>query len=164
MGQAAAYLITFSCYGTWMHGAESGSVDRHHHIRGSPLLAPNPGRSTREASLMTDLPFQLSAFDRGLVLAAIAEVCRHRDWALVATHVRSTHVHVVVQGATSPERMMQAFKAYASRKLGTRRKRWTRHGSTRYLWNEDDVKAAVRYVLEGQGKPMATYCAGAAPC
>ena len=53
---------------------------------------------------------------------------------------------------------MQAFKAYSSRKLGMRRKRWARHGSTRYLWKDDDVKAAVKYVVEEQGEPMSAYC------
>jgi len=24
------YLITFRCYGTWLHGDEGASVDRHH--------------------------------------------------------------------------------------------------------------------------------------
>ena len=59
---------------------------------------------------------------------------------------------------------MHAFKAYASRKLGAGRKRWTRHGSTRYLWTDEDVKGAIRYVVEGQGELMAMYCAGAAAC
>lgn len=30
-------------------------------------------------------------------------------------------------------------------------KLWTRHGSTRYLWNEASVEAACRYVRDGQG-------------
>ena len=59
---------------------------------------------------------------------------------------------------------MLTFKAYASRKLGAGRKRWTRHGSTRYLWTDEDVKAAIRYVVEGQGEPMAMYRAGSASC
>jgi hypothetical protein len=33
--------------------------------------------------------------------------------------------------------------------------RWARHGSTRYLWSSDKGDAAVRYVLEKQGEPMA---------
>ena len=80
---------------------------------------------------------------------------------LIAAHVRMSHVHVVVAADVVPEVVMQAFKAYASRFLGereiTRSKRWTRHGSTKYLWKKEDVAGAVRYVIDGQGDPMAVF-------
>jgi REP element-mobilizing transposase RayT len=74
----------------------------------------------------------------------------------MAAHVRTSHVHVVVNAAVAPERVMRDFKAYASRSL-KHPKAWTRHGSTRYLWQRDDVTHAVRYVVEGQGDPMAVF-------
>ena len=58
---------------------------------------------------------------------------------------------------------MNDFKAYASRKLNQAgldkpdRKRWTRHGSTRYLWKPEQVQAAVDYVIHGQGSPMSVF-------
>ena len=62
---------------------------------------------------------------------------------------------------------MNDFKAYASRALnrleaepGSRR-RWARHGSTRWLWKDQDVREAIRYVIEEQGKPMAVFLADA---
>ena len=72
-------------------------------------------------------------------------------------------MHVVVNSTEKPEKVMNAFKAYASRKLnhcaldapGCRR--WTRHGSTRYLWDREQVEAALAYVIDGQGEPMAVY-------
>jgi hypothetical protein len=36
-----AYLITFRCYGTWLHGDERGSIDRFHNRYKSPYIAPN---------------------------------------------------------------------------------------------------------------------------
>jgi hypothetical protein len=39
------------------------------------------------------------------------------------------------------------------------RKRWTRHGSTRYLWTPDQVEAAIRYVLGQQGDVMEVFLA-----
>ena len=33
-----AFLITFSCYGTRLHGDESGSVDRDHNAYHAPFL------------------------------------------------------------------------------------------------------------------------------
>ena len=37
------------------------------------------------------------------------------------------------------------------------RKRWTRHGSTRYLWNEEQLHRAIEYVLYQQGPAMAVF-------
>jgi hypothetical protein len=57
--------------------------------------------------------------------------------------------------------VMNTFKAYASRSLNhlgsddPDRKRWARHGSTRWLWKE--VQAAIQYVVSGQGEPMEVY-------
>jgi hypothetical protein len=58
---------------------------------------------------------------------------------------------------------MNDFKSYASRSLNrlnsdeSDRKRWTRHGSTRWLWTDEDVQDATRYVIEEQGEPMAVF-------
>jgi len=55
---------------------------------------------------------------------------------------------------------MVQLKAYASRALnqsGRRRKHWGHHGSTRYLWEPGHVDAAVGYVVDQQGPPMAMY-------
>ncbi|MGH9721015.1 MAG: hypothetical protein ACRD8O_12440, partial [Bryobacteraceae bacterium] len=37
------------------------------------------------------------------------------------------------------------------------RRRWARHGSTRWLWKDQDVREAIRYVAEEQGKPRAVF-------
>jgi REP element-mobilizing transposase RayT len=58
---------------------------------------------------------------------------------------------------------MNTIKSYASRHLneakldGERMNRWTRHGSTRYLWKEADVEATIQYVVHEQGLPMAVF-------
>jgi len=60
-------------------------------------------------------------------------------------------------------RVLSDFKAYATRALRRafsdmrRRRYWAHHGSTRYLWNEVCLKAAIEYVLNGQGERMAHY-------
>lgn len=36
-------------------------------------------------------------------------------------------------------------------------KHWTRHGSTRKLWKEADVAAALHYVVHDQGELMAVF-------
>ena len=58
---------------------------------------------------------------------------------------------------------MNAFKSYASRTLNRleedtpERKRWARHGSTRWLWKDEEVRNAVRYVVDEQGAAMAVF-------
>jgi REP element-mobilizing transposase RayT len=117
-------------------------------------------RAAAERQQMTDPPYEMDCDRRRVVLAAILNVCRHRGWTLHAVHVRARHVHVAVSGAQTPERMMNDFKAYASRALNAsgfdhpKRKRWTRHGSTRYINDETYLAAAINYVLNKQGEPM----------
>ena len=106
----------------------------------------------------------LDARCRLIVLEAIREVCLHRRWTLLAAHVRVRHVHAVVQADVKPEKLMNDFKAYASRRLSESgdpsRKRWARHGSTVWLFDDQSARNAVRYVVESQGVPMAVFNSG----
>jgi len=157
------YLITFACYGCHLHGRESGSVDRNHCLPGSRLLESDLCRVRAEQRLMDQAPYLLDGDRRTVVLQSLQEVCLYRDWKLLAAHIRTTHVHVVVEGEVQPEKILSNFKSYASRYLtrsgldSSDRKRWARHGSTRWLWNEESVSAAVRYVVHGQGEAMEVY-------
>ena len=158
-----AYLITFSCYGARLHGDDSGSVNRKQNIAGSPLIPPNRGWFTAERTEMKQAPYALLRRQRAIVLGAIRNVCTYRCWNLLAVHVRSSHVHMVVSALEAPEKVMNDIKSYASRALNRsggenpRRWRWARHGSTRYLWKPAAVVAAIEYVVYGQGKPMALW-------
>src|SRR5919198_3939933 len=124
------YFITFSCYGTRLHGDESGSVDRRHNLFGSRMLESDPKRVMAERCEMLQYPYVLDQASRAAVLAAIQSHCAHRGWNLLAAHVRSSHVHVVVEADIRPERILNEFKSYASRELnrmeseGPDRKRW----------------------------------------
>jgi hypothetical protein len=79
--------------------------------------------------------------------------------------VRTNHAHIVVEADVRPEMLMNAFKSYASRglnRLGSDepdRKRWARHGSTLWLWKDEDGQEAIRYVVSEQGEPMVVYLA-----
>lgn len=159
------YFITFACYGARLHGDEAGSVDRSHNRVGSRLLEPDSQRAMAERRAMLQDPYVLDQAGRAAVLAAIQRHCAQRGWNLLAAHVRSSHVHVIVEAETRPERIMNEFKAYASRELnrlgsdGRGRKRWARHGSTRWLWKDEDVRNALRYVIDEQGEQMALFVA-----
>ena len=151
------YLITFACYGSHLHGSESGSVAREHHVPGTPILEADPVRAAAGRRRMDQASCCLDEIRREAVLKAIREVSAHRGWGLLAAHVRSNHVHTVVEAETEPERVMNDFKVYASRRLNgmgldePNRKRWARHGSTRWLWKPEHIPAAVQYVMAEQG-------------
>jgi REP element-mobilizing transposase RayT len=159
------YFITFSCYGCHLHGEESGSVDRRHSLYGSRLLDADSGRAGYERRLMDQSPYHLDIMRREIVLAALVERCSQTGWRLLAAHVRTNHVHIVVDADVRPERLMNDLKSYASRCLNQQgldnagRKRWARHGSTRWLWNRENVSAAIRYVVDEQGEPMTVFVA-----
>ena len=96
------YFITFACYGSHLHGAESGSVDRHHNIPGTRLAEASPERIEVKRRQMDQEPYSLDQARRAIVLAALCEVCLHRNWHLLAAHVRTNHVHVVVEAEARP--------------------------------------------------------------
>ena len=54
-------------------------------------------RAAFEAELMDQAPYHLDQIRRDAVLGAMQEVCVHRGWSLLAAHVRSNHVHTVVE-------------------------------------------------------------------
>ncbi len=151
------YLITFSTYGSWLHGDTRGSVDRLHNDSGTPYLSEDREREEKEFQQLKHPMMKLDAQQRQVVGQVIAKVCEHRQWSLVTGQVRSNHVHVVVRGDTAPERIMIDFKAYATRELRAQRlitentQLWTRHGSTRYLNDEASILAACEYVNSQEG-------------
>jgi REP element-mobilizing transposase RayT len=112
---------------------------------------------------MEQRAYQLDDPRRQSVLEAILERSRDRGWQVLAAHVRSNHVHAVVEGDDEPELMMTQLKSAASRRLNelglddSTTKRWARHGSTRRLWDRDSVLNAIGYVIDGQGEPMSTF-------
>jgi hypothetical protein len=110
----------------------------------------DPQRAGAERRRMNQPPYEMDSEGRAIVLQALAEVCSHRGWNLLAAHVRTNHGHVIVEAEVPPEKAMSVFKAYASRALNRLdgkepgRRRWARHGSTRWLWRDQDVCEAIR--------------------
>ena len=159
-----AYLITFRCHGTWLHGDERGSIDRFHNRYKSPYIDPNNQWHQHNAQMLTGEPVMLDASQRQSVEAAIRETCTFRQWYLQAVNARTNHVHTVVSiGLIKPKRALTAFKANATRQMrqdGCWRHEyspWTEKGSKRYLWNERSVARAIDYVLYGQGEELPNF-------
>jgi len=127
------------------------------------MIETDPQRASSELLRMDQLPYEMETRRREVVLAALRERCQQRHWNLLAAHLRMNHVHIVVEGEARPERIMNDIKSYASRCLNQlgldepERKHWARHGSTRWLWKPEHVSAAIHYVVDGQGEPMAVF-------
>ena len=155
-----AYLITFRCYGTWLHGDARGSMDRRHNTYGTTKIAANPRLESSDYRQVDHPPITLDPRHRQVVEKAVREVCEHRKYTLRAINVRTNHVHTVVTAMQKPEPVLDSFKSYATRALrrngllSATVKPWARHGSTIYLWKERDVAKAIEYVLLGQGDEL----------
>jgi hypothetical protein len=157
------YFITWTTYGTRLHGDGRGSVDRRHNVFGEPFLTPSLELEAYHRYRLLQLPYRLGRKQRGIVLQSLIETCEFCDWILLAAHVRLLHVHTVIQAACHPDRILNKLKTMASRRLNESgleppdRRRWTRGGSTRYLWFPVAVSRAIEYTLDEQGPPLETY-------
>ena len=159
-----AFLITFRCYGTWLHGDERGTVDRRYYNGvGTPKIKPDAKMVERKRSIQNGPATILGPAERSVVEKAVREVCSVRGYPLHAINIRTNHAHVVAGSSKSPERLMDTFKAYSTRALREAglaeadSKVWSRHGSTRYLWTEEHIAAAVDYVMNGQGDELPKF-------
>ena len=156
LGDPLAYFLTFHTYGTWLHGSEKGSVDRERNTFGHAVIEPNARFEQLRRASMRQPEMLLASEQRQRVEEAIREVCKHRSWKINAINVRTNHVHVVVTGGNKPEAMLGDFKRYATRRLresgliDATRLVWAEHGSTRYLWELDDIESCCRYVRHSQ--------------
>lgn len=153
-----AYHITWTTYGTWLHGDSRGWV-----LWGDAGIKPDAERERAARQRMVEAAVILTEEQRVLVEQTIREHCRLRGWVLRAVNVRSNHIHVVVSAAAPAHEVMNQFKAWCSRKLSDSaglvtpvarkagRRRWfTEGGDHRSIDSEEYLSNAVRYVVEGQ--------------
>jgi REP element-mobilizing transposase RayT len=153
-----AYLITIRTFGSWLHGDERHSVDRHgKNIYGTPDIAPNQKLNTVMQHELKQPAVVLNDLQRTAVEIAIKEFCEKRNFHLRAINVRTNHVHTVISAQSKPERIADTFKAFATKKLREENlisndlKIWSRGRSRQYLWKPRNVELAIEYVLYGQG-------------
>ena len=117
-----AYLITFRCYGTWLHGDERGSVNRFRNQYKTHRLPHNEKwLETNQQRLKSEVVI-LNAEQRNAVEKAIRETCEIRGWHLKAINVRTNHAHTVVSiGAKQPEKCAKAVAGKTKKVRGRTR-------------------------------------------
>lgn len=160
MREPLAFLLTWVCYATWLHGDARGSVDDKHN---APRTAPAPASARRHAVHAARVRHPiiiLSNRERWIVDGAIRAQCERRGWWIGACNVRTNHLHcVVAQAGIRPEVVVKTLKSWSTRALRDHDPRrfagrvWARQASTRYLWSRDEIERAMRYVLEAQDNP-----------
>jgi len=161
MVEPLGYLLTWTCYGTWLHGNDRGSVDRDHNRVGASYLPLDEKRLEREESRLANQMMVLDDQRRLIVHKTIEAHAALRTWKMHAWNVRTNHVHVVTGPlGVEPGAAVGQFKSWCTRRLreaglaGEKERLWTRRSSTRYLWQSEDVHRAVLYVRDGQGEDL----------
>ena len=113
-----AHLITFRCYGTWLHGDERGSTDRFHRRYKTPHIPGNERWKRHNTRSLKAEPVALNRYQRQSVEKAIRETCAIRRWLLHTVNVRTNHVHAVLSiGTANASRALNALKANATRQM-----------------------------------------------
>ena len=153
-----ANLITVRTYGTWLHGDKRGSTSRFRNRPGQPFHEPNEIWEKQNQSRLKCPPYVLSKRARRIVKSSVDEVCRTKDWKLYAKNVRTNHFHAVVgSGEVNGKKVRSTLKATATKNL---RKSgewvhdyspWAAKGSVRKLYNQENLRRAIDYVLNQQG-------------
>ena len=153
-----AYLITIRTYGTWLHGDARNAIDRHClNVFGTRKMPPDKKLEIARREESKFPPVIFSDQHREIIDKAIRDFCKRKGYPVEALNVRTNHAHVVISAERRPERLADAIKAAATRKLRKARlfpdevQIWSRGRSRRYLWKPRQVEAAVGYVLYGQG-------------
>lgn len=162
------WLITWTCYGTWLPGARQGFVSHVRDEQGKQVIPNIPG-----TPFDADLP-ALEAHARSLAATRPARragvppasrtggtpVLRLEAASVMVNH---THVIVGVTGDPDPQSILETLKSWATRTLKKLRalppngKFWTERGSKRKLPDERAVHDGVIYVVRKQPDPFAVW-------
>lgn len=158
MDDPIGFFLTWVTYGTWLPGDRRGWVEYRHGFQ-----LPDSAREAEAAAKMTEDACRLDEQQRIAVEQQIGETCRHRGWSLLAVNCRSNHVHVVLSAPdTHPKKIRTDLKAWATRCLKQQfdakcENWWAERGSIRYLYKDENLDAAVAYVIEGQDFPRLRF-------
>ncbi|MBY0521838.1 MAG: transposase [Gemmataceae bacterium] len=170
------WLLTWTCYGTWLPGDARGFVSHVrdedgslviHNIPGTPYDADMPALEKYARSQMKGPPLRLEQPEADALIVQYQETSRIRQWELEAASVMYNHTHLVVSvgGDPDPQDVLELLKSWATRAVKKLRPLpangtfWTAKGSKRKLPNERAVRDAVIYVVRKQPNPLAVWYA-----
>jgi hypothetical protein len=151
-----ALFLTWRTYGTWLPGDERGWVDERRNGYGEHTNRPDWRIENAARAQMRGASVAFDEHSRPQVDAWIRETCAHFEWVVAALNVRTNHVHLVVGTEERPVRVVTAIKAQTTKELrraGLAKPDapvWARGMSGRFLFRDEELAAAVDYVLNRQ--------------
>jgi REP element-mobilizing transposase RayT len=174
------WLLSNTCYATWLPGAARGFVGRvwehrpfdpeedprvAHELLGTPYDEDMPGLERAAGELIKGPPIHLETAHAEIALAQFRETAGFRGWEIRAVAVMFNHFHIVVgvPGDPKPGKILGDFKSWATRALTKRfgpplsGTWWTERGSKRRLKDTEALSGAVYYVLYDQPNPLVTW-------
>jgi REP element-mobilizing transposase RayT len=151
-----AYFITWTTYGTWLHGDQRGSFDAE-----GNYIPPDSNLKAAAESAMTEGAVVLTDEQRRILDARLVELCRLGNWQLHARNVRTCHVHAVVSAALDGKVLRARLKAGCAMSLSEHAgllsngkdgaKKWfTQKGNIEEIWTEKHLLESIHYVSECQ--------------
>ncbi len=174
---SAAWLLTWTTYGSWLPGDTRGFVSRRpgedaaHVIRNIPgTLYDADQKDVEDAARerMQGTPVTLERAHALTALGAFVEAARNHNIRFLALSIMPDHVHLLCQGAQSGSELMQLFKGVSARHLGQAHQLagaprwWTKASSKRYIRKGEDLQPAVAYVRQQKSALWAGSFADAA--
>ena len=150
-----AWYLTWTTYGTWLHGDPRGSY------LGSRFLTADLTLEVSMREEMTEDAVYLTDAQRALVDATLVSECAAQSWVLHARNVRTNHVHMVVSAPRDGEKVRSRLKAVASDALSNneglpmagkngRRRWWTEKGNVVAVETERSLGETATYVRDLQ--------------
>jgi REP element-mobilizing transposase RayT len=157
------WLLTWTCYGTWLPGDDRGFVspiagpdEKYRLIRnsGDPVPGGIPALERYHESRLKSEPIYITGDHARVLLDQFRETTRIRNWLLLAVAIMANHTHVIVgvPGDPDPSDILGDFKSYGSRALNRKWGKpasgtwWTESGSKRKKGDETAVFSAIKYV------------------
>jgi len=162
----SGWLITWTCYGTWLPGDRRGYVSDtfhpdgsrapKHNVPGTPYTANDEYTYQRAQRRQKGATVRLKRDEAVVVAEGLVSAANQRGWWILRAAAMWNHVHVVVvDGPRDGPGVRRALKgptqARLSQHAGGPRRWWTRGGSDRYLPDERAIQAAVQYVARQHG-------------
>jgi REP element-mobilizing transposase RayT len=155
MSYPMAWFITWTTYGTWLHGDARGS------FLNQTYLPPDPEMEEANLSQMTGDAVCLTDQQRAIVDTTLVNECLAQGWQLHARNVRTNHVHLVVSAARPGTFVRTRLKALAAKALSDdadlpmagsngRKRWWTEKGNILAVEDEKSLEGITVYVHQSQ--------------
>ena len=147
MAKCIGIMVTWRTYGTWLPGDGRGYVEK-----GGEVRSGSTNLYSHCASRLEHEPVRLSGDMKRCVNDAICECLEHQGVRVLAIAVCSDHVHIVVSDCEIGIGEVVAQCKVAGRKAlketGSGKKVWSSGYDRRFCFDEESLRARVKYVLE----------------